>query len=193
MAEGYVWPPRQPVAVGTADRKRRPVISGEFRKFADLDRFSLDGGMRWNSRYIAWSPRQQVGPGTARWRPMVVARTGGSNRLSALPTLPPRLVPDLAVGDAQQMPAIGRFGVFFGALAELLQNEEWSRRAGLILWLAALAVLLVVIFILIFGRRGRTNRMPSGRVYARRRAKKERRPHLLDEKYYYRRKNRRKY
>ncbi len=80
-----------------------------------------------------------------------------------------------------------------GALAELLQNEEWSRRAGLILWLAALAVLLVVIFILIFGRRGRTNRMPSGRVYARRRAKKERRPHLLDEKYYYRRKNRRKY
>ncbi len=80
-----------------------------------------------------------------------------------------------------------------GALAELLQNEEWSRRAGLILWLAALAVLLVVIFILIFGHRGRTNRMPSGRVYARRRAKKERRPHLLDEKYYYRRKNRRKY
>ena len=66
MADRFMRPPRQPVAVGTADRKRRPVISGEFRKFADLDRFSLDGGMRWNSRYIAWSPRQQVGPGTAR-------------------------------------------------------------------------------------------------------------------------------
>ena len=30
-----------------------------------------------------------------------------------------------------------------GALAELLQNEEWSRRAGLILWLAALAARMV--------------------------------------------------
>ena len=58
MADRFMRPPRQPVAVGTADRKRRPVISGEFRKFADLGRFNL-------------------------WRPMVVARTGGSKCVQA--------------------------------------------------------------------------------------------------------------
>ena len=62
MADRFVRPPRQPVAVGTADRKRRPVISGEFRKSADLGRFNL-------------------------WRPMVVARTRGSKWPSALPTV----------------------------------------------------------------------------------------------------------
>ena len=47
-------------AQGSTSRQRRPVISGEFRKFADLGRFNL-------------------------WRPMVVARTGGSKCVQAQP------------------------------------------------------------------------------------------------------------
>ena len=43
------------------NRQRRQEFSGEFRKTADLGRFNL-------------------------WRPMVVERIRGSNRLSALPT-----------------------------------------------------------------------------------------------------------
>ena len=43
--------------------------------------------MRWNSRYIAWPPRQPLGPGTACWQPVVghmsessdYEESGGSN------------------------------------------------------------------------------------------------------------------
>ena len=55
MAEGYAWPRRQQVAVGTADQAQP---AGRQRDQGSLRCLSY--------ACVAWPPRQQVEPGTAR-------------------------------------------------------------------------------------------------------------------------------
>ena len=121
MAAGFVFCPATAGGSGHCpSRQRRPSIHEEFRGFADLGRSSLwrptvvDRTRGSNRVQAQPARRQQVAPGTARrrqvavgnadlqfagsscefadlgrsnlWRPMVVARTGGSRWLSALPT-----------------------------------------------------------------------------------------------------------
>ena len=69
-------------------------------------------------------------------------------------------------------------------IPEFLQND-WSRiRVGLALWVIAIGIVIVVVVVLLLSREGKENRMPSGRVYARRREEDSSPKHLLEDTYY---------
>lgn len=69
--------------------------------------------------------------------------------------------------------------------AELFRNDQASMWLGLACWLLALAVVLIIVLVLAFGRRRHANGLSSGRVYSRRREMEARPKRLLDDKYYH--------
>lgn len=72
-----------------------------------------------------------------------------------------------------------------GAWIPKFLQDDWSRiRVGLVLWVAAIVIVVTVVAVLLLSRKGQGNNMPSGRVYAQRREMKSHPHHLLDDKYY---------
>ena len=104
MAEGFAWPPRQQVELGTARPRQQPAVALSTRKTEEPSRFNL-----WRLGLYSIR-RQQVEPGTARpsirrescgfadfgrfnlWRPTVVDRTRGSKWVQALPARPGKIL-----------------------------------------------------------------------------------------------------
>lgn len=96
--------------------------------------------------------------------------------------------PSLAAAVSSAAPSSGS-----GAFWQKFASDAASWKLGAFLWLAAVVLLVIVVLALALGRRGRGNRMSSGRVYSRQRGERQHPRRLVDDKYYEQPPNKTKY